>query len=91
MRARCLKCGEEHWTKECTKNKEIPAKSANCGGDHPANSEKCRVYVRKLEEKETRQKEKPTAYTLPKEDFPPLTKETPQGTPTWLVKNPTKG
>ncbi|KAL0269181.1 UNVERIFIED_CONTAM: hypothetical protein PYX00_006993 [Menopon gallinae] len=90
MRARCLKCGEEHWTKECTKNKEIPAKCANCGGDHPANSEKCRVYVRKLEEKETRQKEKkPTAYTLRKEDFPPLTKETPQGTPTWVNKEQT--
>ncbi|XP_076660776.1 uncharacterized protein LOC143364175 [Halictus rubicundus] len=44
----CLKCAGEHWTRECTKNREEPAKCANCGKDHPANSTKCEEYQKRV-------------------------------------------
>ncbi|KAF0763514.1 Uncharacterized protein FWK35_00034534 [Aphis craccivora] len=34
---RCVKCGAEHFTDNCTKQLEEPAKCANCGGNHTAN------------------------------------------------------
>ena len=45
----CLKCAEKHLTKDCTKTKEIPAKCANCGGDHPANAMICPTYKKRVE------------------------------------------
>lgn len=44
----CLKCAEDHHTKECTKPSNTPATCANCKGDHPANYSKCPVYLAKL-------------------------------------------
>lgn len=41
---RCVKCGDNHSTFSCTKNREIPAKCALCDGDHPANYKGCRIY-----------------------------------------------
>lgn len=38
---RCLKCGENHSTHLCVKERTTPAKCANCDGPHPANSIKC--------------------------------------------------
>lgn len=38
---RCLKCGESHETRSCTKPKELPAKCCNCGGPHPASHRGC--------------------------------------------------
>jgi len=32
-----LKCGSEHSTDECPKQRQEPAKCANCGGNHTAN------------------------------------------------------
>ncbi|XP_018574046.1 uncharacterized protein LOC108913064 [Anoplophora glabripennis] len=34
---KCVKCGEGHHSADCTKKREIPAKCANCGGEHPAS------------------------------------------------------
>lgn len=44
----CLKCAEEHLTKDCAKSKDLPAKCANCGGPHPANSTDCEKYQKRL-------------------------------------------
>lgn len=46
--AKCLKCAEHHWTKDCTKPLDKPAKCANCEGDHPANSTSCASYLEKI-------------------------------------------
>ncbi|GFX52813.1 nucleic-acid-binding protein from transposon X-element [Trichonephila clavipes] len=35
---KCLKCSQSHLTRDCTKKSDAPAKCANCGGPHPANS-----------------------------------------------------
>lgn len=44
----CLKCAENHLTKDCLKSKEIPAKCINCGLGHPANATICQEYQRRL-------------------------------------------
>lgn len=40
---KCLKCGDDHWTRECQKTPDTPAKCANCEGPHPANNTSCPV------------------------------------------------
>ncbi|KXZ75791.1 hypothetical protein TcasGA2_TC031776 [Tribolium castaneum] len=51
---KCLKCGEGHSTHLCDKERTTPAKCANCGGPHPANSIKCpKKPMKKLPEKIT--------------------------------------
>lgn len=45
---KCLKCAEEHLTRECKKPATTPAKCANCGNDHPANATICEKYIEKL-------------------------------------------
>lgn len=41
---RCVKCGKGHFTRECEKPRETPARCANCGGEHPASSVSCPIY-----------------------------------------------
>lgn len=38
---RCLKCAENHSTHLCTKPTSLPARCANCQGEHPANFSGC--------------------------------------------------
>ncbi|KAM0726761.1 Nucleic-acid-binding protein from transposon X-element [Formica fusca] len=45
---KCLKCAENHLTRECKKPATIPARCANCGKDHPANAIICEKYIEKL-------------------------------------------
>lgn len=39
--ARCVKCGQPHESSSCDKPKELPAKCANCSGEHTANYRGC--------------------------------------------------
>ncbi|KAK2578999.1 hypothetical protein KPH14_012661 [Odynerus spinipes] len=57
----CLKCAGKHWTRDCTKTKDTPAKCVNCEGGHPANATICQVYQRRLKMLTT--KNTPTART----------------------------
>jgi hypothetical protein len=41
---RCVKCGQNHDTKSCSKSNTTPAKCVLCDGDHPANYRGCSVY-----------------------------------------------
>lgn len=41
---RCVKCGENHLTEDCSKDRNSPAKCALCSGDHTANYKGCPVY-----------------------------------------------
>lgn len=45
----CLKCGENHVTKDCKKPVTTPPKCANCGAAHLSNSTECVVYKKALE------------------------------------------
>lgn len=63
---RCLKCANNHWTRECEKTPDTPAKCANCNMDHPANYSKCPEYTKALELLESK---KPTFKPAP----PPVT------------------
>lgn len=44
---RCVKCGETHFTQECQKSRDLPAKCANCGESHPANYRGCKKFPKK--------------------------------------------
>lgn len=51
---KCVKCGENHITAECMKNKTTPPKCANCQESHPASYRGCIVHIeykRKLQQK----------------------------------------
>lgn len=41
---KCVKCGQDHQTRTCTKSRDTPAVCANCGGDHSANYRNCPAY-----------------------------------------------
>ncbi|KAL4082781.1 hypothetical protein QTP88_029612 [Uroleucon formosanum] len=43
-KARCVKCGENHQTIECTKDRNSPAKCALCAKDHTANFKGCPAF-----------------------------------------------
>uniref|UniRef100_A0A2H8TD95 Nucleic-acid-binding protein from transposon X-element n=1 Tax=Melanaphis sacchari TaxID=742174 RepID=A0A2H8TD95_9HEMI len=43
--ARCVKCGANHHTKECSKDRNSPAKCALCSGNHTANSRGCPAFI----------------------------------------------
>lgn len=47
--SRCVKCGENHFTSECTKPPSEPAKCALCLGPHTASYRGCPVF-KKLKE-----------------------------------------
>lgn len=41
---RCVKCSENHLTKDCTKDDNSPVKCALCQGNHPASYKGCNTY-----------------------------------------------
>lgn len=52
---RCLKCAQNHWSRDCTlvdkedKSTHNNIKCPNCEGPHIATSKDCPVYIRRLE------------------------------------------
>ncbi|CAH2208407.1 jg7474, partial [Pararge aegeria aegeria] len=47
----CVRCGEEHYARDCPRPKEDPATCVNCGGPHPANNVSCPVFRREARNK----------------------------------------
>ncbi|KAF0773850.1 Uncharacterized protein FWK35_00003114 [Aphis craccivora] len=43
-RPRCVKCGGDHLTSECSKDSSCPAKCALCRGDHMVNFKECSSF-----------------------------------------------
>lgn len=41
---RCVKCGQAHDSRDCSKSRDLPALCANCGGEHTANYRGCPSY-----------------------------------------------
>jgi len=50
---KCVKCGNNHETKTCSKTADQPPKCCNCGGPHTANYRKCPAYISALAEKQS--------------------------------------
>lgn len=48
---RCVKCGKNHPSKECTKPKEDSPTCCNCNGKHTANYRGCPYYTNTCKEK----------------------------------------
>jgi len=46
--SKCVKCDQQHASKDCTKPASSPPKCVNCGGDHPANFTGCPQYLLQL-------------------------------------------
>jgi hypothetical protein len=77
---RCVRCGGNHISSDCTKSRDIPATCANCGNSHPANYRGCTVYQdlrRQRQRQQVRVVDRPTQKnkTITLEDnraFPPL-------------------
>ena len=45
---RCIKCGQQHLTEACSKEKDDPPKCANCEGVHPASYNQCPKVIEHL-------------------------------------------
>lgn len=41
---RCVRCGQDHLSDMCEKNKDLPATCALCGEGHPSNYKGCKVH-----------------------------------------------
>lgn len=48
---RCVKCGLDHSTAECTKNTKTPPRCTNCLKNHTANYKGCKIYRELLQKK----------------------------------------
>lgn len=42
---KCLKCGENHQSRDCKKPRDTPPHCANCPGEHLSNSKLCNAYL----------------------------------------------
>ena len=72
MQAKCVKCGQEHHTKDCTKTTEQKPKCANCQGEHTANYRGCPTHKDAKKQTSTAQKTKRQEYTPNDREFPRL-------------------
>ncbi|KAG8239610.1 hypothetical protein J437_LFUL019309, partial [Ladona fulva] len=79
MPTTCVKCGDNHFSNDCTKPITTPAICANCRGSHPANYRGCSFYQKlkaklKLLKEKARLKFNPnrTTFVNSKENFPSL-------------------
>jgi hypothetical protein len=45
---KCVKCDQQHASRDCTKPTSSPPKCVNCGGEHPANFTGCPQYLLQL-------------------------------------------
>lgn len=75
---KCLKCAQEHNSRDCKKLEEMPNSCANCGKDHLANSENCETRIKQLAIQSRRQQRRRVeagsnhAFRARGQDFPHL-------------------
>jgi len=69
---KCLKCADNHWTQDCLKSRDTPAKCALCGGAHPANYRGCSVYSELKRKTKPTVSQKTTIQAQNKNTAPPL-------------------
>lgn len=77
----CVKCGEDHLTKDCEKLPEAPPTCANCNGDHPASYTGCpelQKYKDRKAEKPLPKKQGKQQFSSYEKDFPALRQKNPE-------------
>ncbi|UYV70717.1 Prkrir [Cordylochernes scorpioides] len=79
---KCVKCGENHFTSECAKEKKVPPKCANCQGQHTASWRGCPLYRKINRMPQTQINKKPNPNTEKEKSNPtgPNPSEIPQPT-----------
>lgn len=72
MPPKCVKCGQDHITAECTKTAETKPVCANCNGDHPASYSQCEKVLEYKNRLQTRSANANLKSSKQKTQFPPL-------------------
>lgn len=85
---RCVKCGKDHDSKNCTKSKDTPAKCALCEGPHTANYKGCSEYKRILEKRKQNQ-QKPHWHRSISQQRSTNTRNVPNNSPQMLPQTNT--
>lgn len=75
--AKCVKCAEEHPTKDCPYPRSYSSKCANCDGNHPASYKGCTIYKAM---KALRKRRVPPQPTTPAIDQPSTSQQPPPRT-----------
>ncbi|UYV79488.1 hypothetical protein LAZ67_17002858, partial [Cordylochernes scorpioides] len=75
---KCVKCGENHFTSECSKQKEVLPKCANCQGQHTANWRGCPLYKKINKDIPSQKNPRPNALKEPSKV--PINPKIPQTT-----------
>lgn len=70
---KCVICGQQHKTQDCTLDKSAPPKCANCGGPHTANYGGCE-YLSKYAKKQSAPLSQPAPqhFNMDQQSFPGL-------------------
>jgi len=65
--SKCVKCDQQHATKDCTKPTGSPPKCTNCGGPHPAYFSGCPQYLQQIQylQQNTRRPQRPMQSAKP--------------------------
>lgn len=71
---RCIKCAGNHYTVHCEGN--LPKKCINCGDNHQADSENCKVYLYKLSKIPAQQPQKQKYIPAPTPKYNAWTRQT---------------
>ncbi|KAJ3658618.1 hypothetical protein Zmor_010347 [Zophobas morio] len=81
---RCVKCGADHQTSDCEKQRRQPAKCANCSGPHPASYKGCPKFPKSQQQKASKKPPTSSKTTAPRTAAPKrgaLPKATPKPKP----------
>jgi hypothetical protein len=78
----CVKCGQQHDSKTCTKPQDTPASCALCQGNHPAKYKGCSVYKDLIMARYNRNSRQPL--TTPQKN-PSSTNQTALSPPHWDI------
>ncbi|KAJ3643999.1 hypothetical protein Zmor_026676 [Zophobas morio] len=86
---RCVKCGADHQTSDCEKQRRQPAKCANCSGPHPASYKGCPKFPKPQQQKASKKPSTSSKTTAPRTAAPKrgaLPKATPKPKPAPVPK-----
>lgn len=68
---RCVKCGNDHETKLCTKTKKEKSTRCNCKGDHTANYRGCLFYTDLVKQRNANSRNPSTQPKIPADNTKP--------------------
>jgi len=72
LKQKCVKCGGDHWARECPQSPSTKATCANCQGEHPANYKNCPAAIKYKQRKAPRETVTATVNINSTAEFPSL-------------------